>query len=77
MEIIKEENSFMRNIKQIGLIDEKEIEKYQKGNLDSNAVKMKMPKNMNQMMIKSMPFTILAFVIMVKNIDVIKILHFK
>lgn len=41
----------MRNIKWIGLIDEKEIEKYQKGNLDSNAVKMKMPKNMNQMIL--------------------------
>ncbi|MBR0428263.1 MAG: hypothetical protein IJK18_08720 [Clostridia bacterium] len=54
----------MRNINWIGIIDEKEIEKYQKGNLDSNAVKMKMPKNMNQMMIKSMPFTILAFAIM-------------
>ena len=35
--------NFMPNIKWIGFIDKNEIEKYQKGELDSNAIKMKMP----------------------------------
>lgn len=54
----------MPKIHWIGIIDEKEIEKYQKGELNSKAVKMKMPKTMNEMMTKALPFLIPAFIIM-------------
>lgn len=54
----------MPNIKWIGFIDKNEIEDYQKGELDSDAVKMKMPGNMNQMMIKALPFVIPSLIIM-------------
>ena len=54
----------MPKIHWIGIIDEKEIEKYQKGELNSKAVKMKMPTTMNKMMTKALPFLIPAFIIM-------------
>ena len=54
----------MPNIKWIGFIDKNEIEKYQKGELDSNAIKMKMPETMNKMMIKAFPFVIPPLIIM-------------
>lgn len=54
----------MPKIHWIGIIDEKEIEKYQKGELNFKAVKMKMPKTMNEMMTKALPFLIPAFIIM-------------
>ena len=54
----------MPKIHWIGIIDEKEIEKYQKGELNSKAVKMKMPTTMNEMMTKALPFLIPAFIIM-------------
>ena len=54
----------MPNIKWIGFIDKNEIEKYQKGELDSNAIKMKMPETMNKMMIKAFPFVIPSLIIM-------------
>ena len=54
----------MPKIHWIGIIDEKEIEKYQKGELNSKAVKMKMPTTMNEMMNKALPFLIPAFIIM-------------
>ena len=53
----------MPNIKWIGFIDKNEIEKYQKGELDSNAIKMKMPETMNKMMIKAFPFVIPSLII--------------
>ena len=34
----------MLNIKWIGIIKDEDIKKYQKGELDKNAVKMEMPK---------------------------------
>ncbi len=54
----------MPNIKWIGFINKNEIEKYQKGELDSNAIKMKMPETMNKMMVKAFPFVIPALIIM-------------
>ena len=54
----------MPKIHWIGIIDEKEIEKYQKGELNSKAVKMKMPTTMNEMMTKALPFLIPALIIM-------------
>ena len=54
----------MLNIKWIGFINEKDIDKYQKGELDSNAVKMKMPKTMNEIMLKGLPFAIFPTIIM-------------
>ena len=54
----------MPNIKWIGFINKNEIEKYQKGKLDSNAIKMKMPETMNKMMVRAFPFVIPALIIM-------------
>lgn len=54
----------MPNIKWTGFINKNEIEKYQKGELDSNAIKMKMPETMNKMMIKAFPFVIPSLIIM-------------
>ena len=54
----------MLKIKWIGIIDENDIEKYQKGNLDSKAIKMEMPKTMNEVMLKGLPFGIIPAVIM-------------
>lgn len=54
----------MPNIKWIGFINKDEIEKYQKGKLDSNAIKMKMPETMNKMMVRAFPFVIPALIIM-------------
>ena len=54
----------MPNIKWIGFINKNEIEKYQKGELDSNAIKMKMPETMNKMMVKAFPFAIPALIIL-------------
>lgn len=64
----------MPKIHWIGIIDEKEIEKYQKGELNSKAVKMKMPKTMNEMMTKALPFLILAFIIIFASMNVKTIL---
>lgn len=55
----------MPNIKWIGFINKNEIENYQKGELNSNAIKMTMPETMNKMMIKAFPFLIPAFLIMI------------
>ena len=54
----------MPKIKWIGIINEDEIKKYQVGELSNKAVKMKMPKNMNEMMIKALPFAIPAIILM-------------
>lgn len=54
----------MPNIKWIGFINKNEIEKYQKGKLNSNAIKMKMPETMNKMMVRAFPFVIPALIIM-------------
>ena len=60
----------MPKIHWIGIIDEKEIEKYQKGEFNSKAVKMKMPKTMNEMMTKALPFLIPAFIIMFASMNI-------
>jgi len=60
----------MPKIHWIGIIKENEIEKYQKGELDSKAVKMKMPKNMSEMMIKALPFLIPAFIIIFASMNI-------
>lgn len=54
----------MLNIKWIGIINDEDIKKYQKGELDKNAVKMKMPKSSKEQMIKALPFLIPAIIIM-------------
>ena len=59
-----ERANHMPNIKWIGFINKNEIEKYQKGKLDSNAIKMKMPETMNKMMVRAFPFVIPALIIM-------------
>lgn len=46
----------MFNIKWIGIIKDEDIQKYQKGKLDSKAKKMKMPKSSKEQMIKALPF---------------------
>ena len=53
----------MFNIKWIGIIKDEDIKKYQKGKLDSNAVKMKTPDTIGQVQIKSIPFMVCAMVI--------------
>ena len=53
----------MFNIKWIGIIKDEDIKKYQKGKLDSNAVKMKTPNTIGQVQIKSIPFMVCAMVI--------------
>lgn len=60
----------MPQIHWLGIIDEEEIEKHQKGELNSKAVKMKMPKTMNEMMTKALPFLILAFIIMFASMNI-------
>lgn len=46
----------MLNIKWIGIIKDEDIKKYQKGELDKNAVKMEMPKSSKEQMVKALPF---------------------
>lgn len=60
----------MAKVNWIGIIDEEEIDKYQKGELHSKAVRMKMPKTMNEMMLKGLPFIIPAFIILVASMYV-------
>ena len=40
----------MPKIHWIGIIEENKIREYQRGSLDSKAIKIKMPKNMNELM---------------------------
>lgn len=54
----------MLNIKWIGLIKDEDIKKYQKGELDKNAVKIKMPKSSSEQMIKALPFLIPVIIVM-------------
>lgn len=54
----------MPGIKWVGFIKEDETEKYQKGELDNKAVMMKMPKTMNEMMLKAIPFLLPVILIM-------------
>ena len=54
----------MLNIKWIGIIKDEDIKKYQKGELDKNAVKMEMPKSSKEQMVKALPFLIPAIIIM-------------
>ncbi len=58
----------MPKIKWIGVIDD--ISKYQKGSLDSNANKMKLPLTMKEMMIKALPFAIVPFLVIVLSMFV-------
>lgn len=60
----------MPKIHWIGIIEEKKIKEYQRGNLDSKAIKIKMPKNMPELMIKSLPFLIPALIIMFVSMTV-------
>lgn len=53
----------MFNIKWIGIIQEEDIKKYQKGELNSNAIKMNTPNTVGQVQRKSIPFMIGAFLI--------------
>ena len=53
---------FMAHIKWVGII-KTEIAEYQKGHLDSKAMKMELPATMKAMMIKALPFVIVPFVI--------------
>lgn len=59
----------MPNIKWIGFINKNEIEKYQKGELNSKAIKMNMPETMDKMMVKAFPFAILALIIIFLAVD--------
>ena len=54
----------MFNIKWIGIIKDGDIKKYQKEELDEQAVKMKMPKSSKEQMIKAIPFLIPAIIVM-------------
>lgn len=54
----------MINIKWIGIIKDEDIKKYQKEELDEQAVKMKMPKSSKEQMIKAIPFLIPAIIVM-------------
>lgn len=54
----------MFNIKWIGIIKDEDIQKYQKGKLDSKAEKMKMPKSSKEQMIKALPFLIPVIIVM-------------
>lgn len=54
----------MLNIKWIGIIKDEDIKKYQKGELDKNAVKMEIPKSSKEQMVKALPFLIPAIIIM-------------
>lgn len=60
----------MPKIHWIGIIEEKKIKEYQRGNLDSKAIKIKMPKSMNELMIKGSPFLIPAFIIMFISMNI-------
>ena len=51
----------MAHIKWVGII-KTEIAEYQKGHLDSKAMKMELPATMKAMMIKALPFAIVPFV---------------
>ena len=51
----------MAHIKWVGII-KTEIAEYQKGHLDSKAMKMELPATMKAMMIKALPFVIVPFV---------------
>lgn len=53
----------MFNIKWIGIIKDEDIKKYQKGELDKNVTKMKMPNTVGQVQVKSIPFIIIAMLI--------------
>ena len=54
----------MFNIKWIGIIKDEDIQKYQKGKLDSKAEKMKMLKSSKEQMIKALPFLIPVIIVM-------------
>lgn len=54
----------MFNIKWIGIIENEDIKKYQKGELDKKAVKMKMPKSSSEQMIKALPFLFPTIMVM-------------
>ncbi|MCI8617420.1 MAG: DUF3267 domain-containing protein [Clostridia bacterium] len=60
----------MPKIHWIGIIEENKIREYQRGSLDSKAIKIKMPKNMNELMIKGLPFLIPAFIIMFVSMNI-------
>ena len=60
----------MPKIHWIGIIEENKIKEYHRGNLDSKAIKIKMPKNMNELMVKGLPFLIPAFIIMFVSINI-------
>ena len=60
----------MPKIHLIGIIEENKIREYQRGSLDSKAIKIKMPKNMNELMIKGLPFLIPAFIIMFVSMNI-------
>ncbi len=60
----------MPKIHWIGIIEENKIKEYQRGSLDSKAIKIKMPKNMNELMIKGLPFLIPAFIIMFASMNI-------
>ena len=53
----------MPKIKWIGIIDQKDIAKFQKCPLPDNAVKTDLPKTMGEMMMKAAPFAFFSFVV--------------
>lgn len=54
----------MFNIKWIGTIKDIDIKKYQKGELNKNGIKMKMPKSSKEQMVKALPFLFPAIIVM-------------
>jgi len=60
----------MPKIHWIGIIEENKIKEYQRGKLDPKAVKIKMPKNVNELMIKGLPFLIPTFIIMFASMNI-------
>lgn len=54
----------MFNIKWIGIIKDEDIKKYQRGELNKNAIKITMPKSSKEQMIKAIPFLIPTIIIM-------------
>jgi hypothetical protein len=65
----------MPKIHWIGIIEENKIKEYQRGKLDSKAVKIKMPKNMSELMVKGVPFAIPAFIIMFASVNIRTIIN--
>jgi len=60
----------MPKIHWIGIIEENKIKEYQRGKLDAKCVKIKMPKNMNELMIKGLPFLIPSFIIIFASMSI-------